>query len=126
MSAYDGAVTVRLGGADYTLRLDWAALAEVKTRHGDNPDLKDLSVVASVASLGLRAHHPEMTPERIQELSPPVWPLVQAIQQAYQWAYFGPEGFPDEAKATARRGTGWRGLIGKRVPVASTPSSSGG
>lgn len=126
MSAYDGAVPVRLGEQDYTLRFDWAALAEVKQAHGDEPDLLDLSVLASVASLGFRARHPELTPERLAELSPPVWPLTRAIQQAYRWAYFGPEEPTTGEPGPASPATGWRGLFRRRAAAASTPSSSGG
>lgn len=127
MSAYDGAVPVRLGGQDYTLRFTWSALADVKQAHGDEPDLLDLSVLASVASLGFRAQHPELTPERLAEMSPPVRPLLFAVKHAYMLAFYGPEEVPeDEKKTPGRPATGWLGRFGRRAAAASTPSSSGG
>lgn len=86
-----------INGERYTLRFTWKALAEIEGTHGDNPNLFKPEVVASVASAGMRERHPEMTPERIMELSPPLMPFARDVQTAIQWAYFGNEALPSMA-----------------------------
>lgn len=86
---------VTIDGKRYKLRFDWDALREVNQKHGDGPNMLDPEIVASVASIGMKAH-PEMTPEKIRELSPPLVPFANAVQEALQWAYFGDEGLPKD------------------------------
>lgn len=97
MNPITGEHDITIAGRPYTLRYDWAALAEVESAHGQAPNLFSPDVVASVAAAGLKRQHPEMTAERIKELSPPLVPLAHAVQTALQWAYFGAEGIPDDA-----------------------------
>ncbi len=54
-----------------------------------------LSVILSV---GMKKHHPEMTPEKVMELSPPIFPARKAIDAALEVAYFGPDGAPAPEK----------------------------
>jgi hypothetical protein len=86
---------VEIGGREYVLRYDWQALSDVEQAHGGEPNLFDPAIVASVASFGLRKRHPEMTADKIMELSPPLVPFAQAVQAALQWSYFGPDAVPD-------------------------------
>lgn len=92
MNQLTGECPVDLGGQTYTLRFVWAAVAEVQAAYGDDPQLDDLPTLAAVAAAGLRASHPEMTAERLAELSPPILPLQQAIRRAWEFAWCGPEG----------------------------------
>ena len=85
---------MEINGGTYTLRFTWKALAEIEAKYGDNPNLFNAEVIANIASFGLREKHPEMTAEKIMELSPPLMPFVNAVQQALQWAYFGKEPVP--------------------------------
>lgn len=94
-----GMAEVDICGKTYSIRFDWDALAAVNEAHGDAPNLFSAEVVASVAAIGMRKHHPEMTSERITELSPPIVPFATEVQRAIQWAYFGPEGLPEESEA---------------------------
>jgi hypothetical protein len=89
---------ILIDGKEYILRFDWTALSEIEQAHGANPNLFQPAVVASVAAAGFRRRHPELTVERLLELSPPFWPFAQAVQLALQWAYFGPEAVTDGAK----------------------------
>jgi len=89
-----GTKRINIGGKPYCLRYTWTALAEVAEKYGDSPNMFDPETVAYVASCGLRGKHPEMTPEKIMELSPPLIPLANDVQQALTWAYFGDEGIP--------------------------------
>lgn len=100
MNPIRGAVDVELAGEMYTLRFDWNALAAIEAAQGDSPNLFDPHVVASVAAIGFAARHPELTAERIMELSPPLMPFAGIVQQALQLAYFGPESpdVSDDAK----------------------------
>jgi len=111
-----GEVEVQLNGETFTLRFDWNALAAIEEAHGENPNLFTPDVVASVAAIGFKRHHPEMTAERIMEISPPLMPFAQTVQKALQWSYFGLEFIPDEdedskKKTSPDRGGFWRLLL---------------
>lgn len=116
MNAITGAVEVSISGQLYTLRFDWDGLAAMEAAHGENPNLFDVDVVASIAAIGFHQHHPELTAARIKELSPPLLPFALLVQQALQWAYFGPEGIPEEPedakKKTSLKKTGfWKHIV---------------
>lgn len=102
MNPVTGEKIIAINGQDYTLRFTWRALSEIETKHGESPNLFNPEVVAHVASCGMRDRHPEMTPDRIMDLSPPLAPFVRDVQQAMQWAYFGPEALPKEQTGEAK------------------------
>jgi len=112
MNPITGEHDITIAGKPYVLRYDWAALSEVEAAHGQAPDLFSPDVVASVAAAGLKRKHPEMTAERIKELSPPLVPLAHAVQTALQWAYFGDEGIPDDVAGDKKKATRG-GLFGR-------------
>lgn len=89
---------IAIAGRVYTLRYDWRALAEVVQRHGDSPNMMNPEIIASIAAIGLAKCYPEMTMDVIMELSPPLIPFSRAVQEAIQWAYFGPQAVPDSIK----------------------------
>ena len=115
MNAVTGEKIIEIDGQKLVMRFDWRALSEVEQKFGDKPNLFDPDTVAGVAAIGLRAQHPEMTAERIVELSPPLVPFANAVQQAVQWAYFGPEAVKapeDSKKKSAPRPAGsWRRFV---------------
>jgi hypothetical protein len=107
MNPITGEKEIDIAGEKYILRFDWKALAEIEQRYGDSPNLFNAEVVSEVAAAGLRMRHPEMTAQKVMELSPPLVPLAHAVQQALQWAYFGPEAVPKEGvKKKHAPGTG--------------------
>lgn len=95
MNPITGEQEIDIAGKKYILRFDWQALSELQAKHGDAPNLFNAEVVASVASIGLRKY-PEMTAERIKELSPPLIPFANSVQRAIQYAYFGGEALPKD------------------------------
>ena len=103
-----------INGKTYILRFTWEALAQVSEKYGDSPDLFSPEVVAYVGSVGMINRSPEMTPEKIMELSPPLIPFANDVQQALQWAYFGDEGVPDEVKKKQTL-IGWLKRIVRRL-----------
>lgn len=103
MNAIRGEIEVPIEGKNYTLRFTWDDLAAMEAAHGDNPNLFDVETVASIAALGFHSHHPELTAARIKELSPPLLPFAQTVQTALQWAYFGPEGIPEESEKAKKK-----------------------
>jgi hypothetical protein len=96
MNPVTGEKIVTIGGESLTMRFTWKALAEISAKYGDNPNLFEPETVAYVGSAGLREHHPEMTQEKIMQLSPPLIPFAKDVQTALQWAYFGTEAIPDD------------------------------
>jgi len=103
-----GLKVTEIYGKSYRLRYTWAALAEVAGKYGDSPNLFDPETVAFVGSAGMRENHPDMTAEKIMELSPPLIPFANDVQQALQWAYFGDKGVPDDGDVKKKPIlTGW-------------------
>ena len=130
MNPITGEKIIAINGQDYTLRFTWRALSEIETKHGESPNLFNPEVVAHVASCGMRDRHPEMTPDRIMDLSPPLAPFVRDVQQALQWAYFGPEPMPKEPEIDNSKGVKknnqlgrWRRFVGRCRAVFRRPSS---
>jgi hypothetical protein len=99
---YTGEVTIKIGEKTFTLVYDWTAIALLESELGAEVlrALFDAGPVAlsKILSVGMAKHHPEMTPEKVMELSPPIFPARKAIDDALEVSYFGPEGQP-EAKA---------------------------
>lgn len=91
MNRITGEKIIQIQGKPHVLRFTWRAVAEVTKKYGDNPNLFDPEVIASVAAAGLRDRHPDMTAERIMEISPPLVPFAKDVQEALTWAYFGAE-----------------------------------
>ncbi len=107
MNPITGEAEVAIGDVKYTIRFDWGCLAEIEAVHGDSPNMFNPDIVASVAAIGMKKHHPEMTVEKILELSPPLIPFATAVQVAMQFAYFGPESIPkDDQKKNAQKRDG--------------------
>jgi hypothetical protein len=90
-----GSKKIDIDGKPYYLRFTWAALAEVAEKYGDNPNLFEPETVAFVGAAGMRERHPEMTAVKIMELSPPLIPFANDVQQALRWAYFGSDKVPE-------------------------------
>ena len=109
-----GTKMIKIEGKPYCLRFTWAALAEVAGKYGDNPNLFEPETVAFVGSAGMREKHPEMTPERIMELSPPLIPFANDVQEALKLAYFGDAPIPDGDVKKKRTLTGWIRRIARR------------
>jgi hypothetical protein len=110
MSAITGEKEITIGDKKFIVRFNWKALAEIADKYGDTPNLFKPEVVAFVASMGLLARYPEMTPGKIMELSPPFLPFANDIQLALKWAYFGGENVP-EMDSTEKKSIQKTGLL---------------
>lgn len=90
-----GMRSVSINGLVYILQFTWDELSRVEAEYGEKgPDLSDIEVLANVASIGFSARHPEVTPEKIRELSPPVFVLHGAVTDALKYAYWGDASVP--------------------------------
>ena len=110
MNPVTGDKQIEIGGRKCILKFTWKALSEIEHKYGDNPNLFDPEIIANVAAAGFRAIHPELTAERIMELSPALMPFVKDVQQALQWAYFGAEAVnaaTDDVKKNRPKGGLW-------------------
>jgi len=122
MNPITGEGKVEIAGQEYTIRFDWSCLAEIETAHGNDPNLFNPDVVASVAAIGLKKYHPEMTADKIKELSPPLIPFAKEVQLAMKYAYFGNDPIPEsnktEKKSNQQRGGLWQ-RIKQRLGMVS-------
>jgi hypothetical protein len=108
MSAITGEKELKIAGKKYILRFTWKALSEISEKYGDSPNIFKPEVVSDIASMGLIDKYPDMTPDKIMEISPPLIPFANEIQQAMTWAYFGDKDIPkieiDEKKNLSKTG----------------------
>jgi len=96
-----GVKYVTIDGERLALRFTWKALAAIEQEFGENPNLFDAAILARFLELGI--DQPAWTAERIISLSPPMLPMVKAVQEAIQFAYFGNEApAGDEAEKKSR------------------------
>lgn len=89
-----GEVTLKINNSDYDLCYDWSAIGELRSSFSDEAlqeivNGSNIDGIAKVLSIGFKKKHPEMTVEKIMEMSPPFILAVQAIDQALTVAYFG-------------------------------------
>jgi hypothetical protein len=112
MNPITGHKQVDINGKLYTLRFTWAAMAEIEQKWGEAPNLFDPAVLAGVAAAGFRDKHPELTAEKLMELSPPIAPFVQSVQEAIRWACFGDQPIDGVVKKKVSRSGGglWQRL----------------
>ena len=112
MNPVTGEKLVNIGGSEYVMKFTWRGLSEIEQKYGENPNLFDPGIIAHVASIGLRDRYQEMTADMIMDISPPLVPFAKAVQTAIQWAYFGPEGIPNDEGRTVKKnqkaGGSWR------------------
>jgi len=106
MTAITGEKELVINKKKYVVKFTWKALSVISEKYGDSPNILKPEVVADVASIGLIDRYPEMTPEKIMELSPPLMPFANDIQTALKWAYFGNDNIPelDEKKSPKKIG----------------------
>src|SRR4051812_32178841 len=93
---YTGDVILTMGGEDYTLCYDWKAISDIETNSGPEA-LRALfsaspQALSVIIAAGLQKHHAGITPEDVMALSPPIVPAKKIVNQALEYAYFGPEG----------------------------------
>lgn len=96
-------------GNVYTLYFPWKELSPLELTIPE-PDYSNRVTLAKFAAAGLRHHHPEMTEEKIWQMSPPFFVLRAAVIKALEYAYWGGE---DPEEVTGK-------LTGKRLPEKET------
>lgn len=91
-----GVTSLPLDGKLFKIVYDWNALAQISRKYGDDANLFDPAILAEIAAIGLQKHHPDMTADRITELSPPIVNVITVVHNALNVAYFGDRGPPVE------------------------------
>lgn len=90
----EGTVVIDVGGNPCILHFDWRALSKVKAKYNDKYDLMNPDHLGDFLLFGLLRHQPEITLERLFHLSPPIVPLMDKVNVALSYAYFGPDPKP--------------------------------
>lgn len=106
MNKHKGETAVEIDGEELTVVYDWEALANLSSVYGTNFDRiivaaldgYDLKVIADVLAYGLAKHHPDWDADRIMKASPPVIPMTGVIMEAFNRAFWGPGGPPEETE----------------------------
>ena len=115
MNPINGEKKVTINGQGYTMRFTWRALAAIESEFGDNPNLFNAEVLSKVAAMGFAEAHPDMTADKIMELSPPLMPFCAAVREAIQWAYFGTEAMPKAEPETEVKKNRVAGMLSRLI-----------
>ena len=97
MNPVTGEGKIKIAGKEYNIRFDWSCLAEIEAKYGDNYSWFDPDTLATLASIGFKKYHPELTAEKIKELSPPLKPFAAEVQRVLYFAYFGNEEIQEDS-----------------------------
>lgn len=90
-----GEGSIVLEGKSFPLRYSWTALAELHAKFPNGFALNNPAVLAEVLALGLRHADPDMTPEKLMEMSPPLIDAIDAANRAIAAAYYGDKEPPE-------------------------------
>ncbi len=111
-NSYRGDVALKIGGKQYTLKYDWTAVVQLKTEFGKEFDMEvslaitemDLPVLAKILAIGLECYQlGKFTDQDILSLSPPIVPIIGAIQKAISCAYYGEGEAPSDRPTIPER-----------------------
>jgi len=98
-SAHLGTVDLSICGKTVQLKYDWAVLSQIITKHG--AEVLASIFIATPAQIAdmvvIGAPGAGLTTEDIMKASPPLMPIMKAIDTAIGFAYFGPEGPPKKS-----------------------------
>lgn len=109
----EGTAIIEIGGNPCVLHYDWRAVARIKTKYADKYDLMNPEHLADFLLFGLVRHQPEISLDRLYDLSPPIVPTMEKVNLALGYAYFGPDKPEDKA-----------GEGGENPPTAATTTVS--
>lgn len=85
-----GTVTLDVHGEALTFCYTWDALIQYHEAWGDKSiNLQDPATLLQFAILGLHAHHPGLTIDKLKAMQPPLLPLLKTAQRAHTLAYVG-------------------------------------
>jgi hypothetical protein len=108
LNPYTSEVAFQAGGESWTVQFNWTAIAAVQAEVGTEIfsifEHGDFGVMAKVLAIGLKAHHPDMTVDKILTLSPPISRVQEALHDALVFAYWGPEGVPTTSETEPAQG----------------------
>lgn len=123
-----GLAVTEIDGRRVSLVFNWDALAKLRATFGDETlDLLNPDTLARVGELALAAHAPDLTADRLRELSPPLMPFVEAVNRAHHYALWGggPEDASKKKKTMPSTPILWRRLSSWLFAWGSTRKSSG-
>lgn len=122
----NGEIILKIGDSDYILRYDYKAIAMLNEEFGKPYEAglskmcieKDVMSLAKAVEIGLqRFHKDSLSLDEIVDLSPPLIPVINAINKAHNLAQFGnAEGLPEDENPTMldRIKIAWKILFSKR------------
>jgi hypothetical protein len=102
---YTGEVSLDICGEKCVLVYDWSAVSRIHSEYAGGDVLKNLrtqppDVIANLLAIGLEKNNPAMTKDRLMSLSPPLVPMIAAIDKAVSVSYFGADGVREIEKVT--------------------------
>lgn len=95
MGKHTATVSIEIGGKNYQLKYDYAAMSalDAECTRDDLENLNNIPIakLVKILHIGLMVHHPDVTENDIMKASPPVAAVAKAIDNALIYTRFGPE-----------------------------------
>lgn len=90
-----GTVQLDIEGTTYTMRLNWHGVAQIRRAYPDGYNLADPEHLSVIMSIAMAEKHPDMTPDRIMDLSPPLETAIEAVSDLVNYSWWGQKTAPE-------------------------------
>lgn len=90
-----GTITIDIDGKTYTMRLDWHGVAQVRRAFPDGYNLSDPEHLSVIMSVAMAKYHPEMNPDAIMDMSPPLELAIQSVTDMINYSWWGAKNAPE-------------------------------
>ena len=90
-----GTVFVEIDGKSYQMRLNWHGIAQIRRSYPEGYNLTDPEHLAVIMAVAMAHKHPEMTPDVIMDLSPPLEKAIDAVTDLINFSWWGAKTPPE-------------------------------
>lgn len=90
-----GTVVITIDDRDYTMRLNWHGIAQIRRSYPEGYNLTDPEHLSVIMAVAMAEKHPEMTPDVIMDLSPPLEKAIDAVTDLINFSWWGAKTPPE-------------------------------
>ena len=90
-----GVTVITIDDQNYTMRLNWHGIAQIRRAYPEGYNLTDPEHLSVIMAVAMAEKHPEMTPDVIMDLSPPLEMAIDAVTDMINFSWWGSKTPPE-------------------------------